>query len=335
MHVWRWVKQHARRYNRLVLLLPCLLLFVGSGYNQNHQSNHEQGHNVLEEERRSESYKFKDFDVDQWNSSQRVALVDDDREYFRDLGNATCFIRGTNWEKSAKLKECACERGYFGPHCGIPQSAWESHFKSHKRSLYKLKPRKTPRRIVHGLQVNHELDLYEARLEILKDVVDVYIMLESNYSSYGEPKPLTFLQKLQTGWMSRYQDSLLYVLLPFFPKAGESNGWYADAFLRLYLGKAGIKLVDNLRDDDIFLLLDADELPTAEALLFLKLFDGWKEPVQFGFRWTVFGFFWVKAEEPGWAASLPLVGQLLPRSGRDRLLTLYTACTIGMLREGR
>ena len=36
-----------------------------------------------------------------------------------------------------------------------------------------------------------------------------------------------------------------------------------------------MKLIDNLRDDDIFLLLDADELPNPEALMFLKLFDGW------------------------------------------------------------
>ena len=45
-----------------------------------------------------------------------------------------------------------------------------------------------------------------------------------------------------------------------------------------------MKLVDNVRDDDVFLLLDADELPTAESLMFLKMFDGWLEPVKFGFR---------------------------------------------------
>ena len=140
--------------------------------------------------------------------------------------------------------------------------------------------------------MNHEFDLFEARLEMLKGVVDVYLMLESNYSSYGEPKPLSFLNKLQEGWLSSHQPSLLYILLPFFPKAGETNGWFADAFLRLFLGKSGMKLplfylcqfqpvipgmklLDNVRDDDIFLLLDADELPNPESLMFLKLFDGW------------------------------------------------------------
>ncbi|XP_023341090.1 beta-1,4-mannosyl-glycoprotein 4-beta-N-acetylglucosaminyltransferase [Eurytemora carolleeae] len=92
-----------------------------------------------------------------------------------------------------------------------------------------------------------------------------------------------------------------------------------------------MKMIENTREDDIFLLLDADELPTKEALIFLKLFDGWREPVKFGFRWTVFGFFWLKAEDPGQLESIPLIGKLFSRKKQERLLTLYTVCTLGML----
>ena len=88
------------------------------------------------------------------------------------------------------------------------------------------------------------------------------------------------------------------------------------------------------RDDDIFLLLDADELPTVEALMFLKLFDGWTEPVKFGFRWTVFGFYWLKAEEPGMLDKVPFLGSLINSQKAEKLLTLYVACTVGMLRQG-
>ena len=62
------------------------------------------------------------------------------------------------------------------------------------------------------------------------------------------------------------------------------------------------------REDDLFLLLDADELPTPDVLLFLKLYDGYTEPIRFGFRWTVFGFFWLKAEDPGLVDKIPLLG---------------------------
>jgi len=280
----------------------------------------------------SEKYKFKNFPLDKWNETQKFRLQDSYKSYFKEVGhNNTCYILGTNFNASSS--KCVCKGKYFGPHCGIPESAWESHYKHYKSSLQKLKPRKTPRRLIHGLQVNHEFDLFDARLKSLQDTVDVYIVLESNFSSYGEAKPLSFLNKFKSGWLSEFQDNLVYVFLPFFPKAGETNGWYADSFLRLYLGKSGMKLIDNIRDDDIFLLLDADELPTVESLMFLKLFDGWTEPVKFGFRWTVFGFYWLKAEDPGMLEKVPWLGSMLSSQKSERLLTLYVACTVGMLKQ--
>ncbi len=46
------------------------------------------------------------------------------------------------------------------------------------------------------------------------------------------------------------------------------------------------------RDDDIFLLNDADELPRRELLLFLKLHDGYPVPVGFHMQWTRYDFYW-------------------------------------------
>jgi beta-1,4-mannosyl-glycoprotein beta-1,4-N-acetylglucosaminyltransferase len=53
-----------------------------------------------------------------------------------------------------------------------------------------------------------------------------------------------------------------------------------------------LKQVTGYRDDDIFLLNDADELPRRELLLFLKLHDGYPLPVGFHMHWTLYGFFW-------------------------------------------
>ena len=167
---------------------------------------------------------------------------------------------------------------------------------------------------------------------MLNDAVDVYLLLESNYTSYGSSKPLTFLHKFQEGWLSEFQEKILYILLPFFPKQGETNGWFADSFLRLYLGKHGMPLVSNLRDDDVFLLLDADELPTKESLMFLKAFDGWTEPVQFGFRWTNFGFYWLVTKEDDGVVS-KVMSKLFNKKKAERLLTLTVACTVGMMRK--
>ena len=66
------------------------------------------------------------------------------------------------------------------------------------------------------------------------------------------------------------QDKIAYVFLGHFTEKGKTNGWYADSYLRTHLSRQGLRLVSGLRDDDIFLYLDADELPTREMLLFLK-----------------------------------------------------------------
>ena len=283
-------------------------------------------------------FKFSNFELNTWSESQKFELQDSSSDqYFISFGKHECYKLGSDEKLSGAVKGCVCRRGYHGPHCGIPTSAWQSYYqdKSHRGALSKLKPRKQPRRLIHGLQVNHETDLFEARLDMLDSVVDVYLVLESNYSSYGTAKPLTFLDKFRSGWLSSFQEKLLYVFLPYFPKEGETNGWYADSFLRMYLGKKGMAMVEGARDDDIFLLLDADELPSLESLMFLKLFDGWTEPVKFGFRWTVFGFFWLESEEPGIMESIPFLAKILNKKASEKLLTLYVACTVGMLRDGK
>jgi len=280
-------------------------------------------------------FKFINFELNTWSESQRFELKDSSSsdQFFITFGKHECYKLGSNEKMSSPVKGCVCRRGYHGPHCGIPTSSWQSYYKDKSHEAAKLRPRKQPRRLIHGLQVNHETDLFEARLEMLDKVVDVYLVLESNYSSYGTPKPLTFLDKFRSGWLSSFQQKLLYVFLPYFPKEGETNGWYADSFLRMYLGKKGMAMVEGAKDDDIFLLLDADELPSLESLMFLKLFDGWTEPVKFGFRWTVFGFFWLEAEEPGIVESIPFLAKILNKKASEKLLTLYVACTVGMLRD--
>ncbi|KAH9382247.1 hypothetical protein HPB48_014740 [Haemaphysalis longicornis] len=54
---------------------------------------------------------------------------------------------------------------------------------SHKRRV-------TPRKIVNGLVLNHELDLLEIRVNELRDSVDYYVIVEANYTFFGTRKPL-------------------------------------------------------------------------------------------------------------------------------------------------
>ena len=50
-----------------------------------------------------------------------------------------------------------------------------------------FKLRKKLRRLVMGTAINHELEITEIRFEMLKDVVDVFILAEGNVSA-GETR---------------------------------------------------------------------------------------------------------------------------------------------------
>ena len=215
-----------------------------------------------------------------------------------------CFIKGTDASKTPEnASKCSCTNNYHGIDCGIPDSVWHGLYRGSKTYQKKLKIRPKMRRLIHAVPVNHEFDLFEARVQMLKDVVDVYLIQESNYTAYGSPKDLLFINRFKNGWLTEEQTNILWVFLHFFPQRGEEDGWFLDSFMRKYLSKEGLRLIDNQADDDIFLLLDADELPLPDVLLFLKLYDGYSEPIRFGFRWTVFGFYWLKTEEQGMLVS--------------------------------
>lgn len=272
---------------------------------------------------------FQNFDVSNWGKTQKLHLVDDKKVYFKSLKSGQkCFIEGTDFAKSET--SCKCLPDYYGTDCGIPDAVWYGHYSSRHKDRERLKVRDVPRRIIHGVPVNHEFDFFEARVKTLHDVVDAFIIQESNFTTFGSQKDLHFLDKFRQGWLGEFQNKFLYVFLSHFTEKGKDNGWYADAYIRVFLSRRGLPMVENKRDDDLFLLLDADELPLREVLLFLKLYDGYTEPIRFGFRWTVFGFFWLKADDPGLMEQVPILGKLFHKT-KERLLQLWVVCTLGML----
>ena len=98
---------------------------------------------------------------------------------------------------------------------------------------------------MHGVLVNHEYDFFEARVETLKDVVDAFIVQESNFTTFGSSKELHFLQKFKNGWLADVQDKFLYIFLSHFKEKGHENGWYADAYIRMYLSRSGLPMING------------------------------------------------------------------------------------------
>ncbi|XP_004913813.1 beta-1,4-mannosyl-glycoprotein 4-beta-N-acetylglucosaminyltransferase isoform X2 [Xenopus tropicalis] len=209
-------------------------------------------------------------------------------------------------QQRRKWVECVCLPGWYGPSCGVPTVVQHSNLPTKDR----LTPRSKPRRVINAININHEFDLLEARFHELNGVVDVFLVCESNFTAYGEARPLLFRQMLLNGTFDYIKSKVVYVYLNHFPEGGKQDGWIADDYLRTFLTRNGVGRLRNLRDDDLFIIDDADEIPSREGLLFLKLYDGWTEPVAFHMRKSLYGFFW---KQPG-------------------TLDVISACTVGMLR---
>lgn len=206
-----------------------------------------------------------------------------------------------------RLVKCVCRPGWHGPYCGVPTMVYHSNLPTKER----LTPRQVPRRIINAININHEFDLLHARFHELSQAVDLFIVCESNFTAYGERRPLGFLQRLLNGTYDYVKHKLLYVFLDHFPEGGRQDGWIADDYLRTFLTRNGMSRVVGARPDDVFVINDADEIPAQEALLFLKLFDGWTEPFALHMRKSLYGFFWKQFGS----------------------LEVISGCTVGMLRD--
>lgn len=175
----------------------------------------------------------------------------------------------------------------------------------------RLTPREVPRRVINAININHEFDLLHVRFHELAQAVDLFLVCESNFTAYGERRPLSFLRLLLNGTYDYIRHKILYVFLDHFPEGGRQDGWIADDYLRTFLTHNGMSRVVGARADDVFVINDADEIPAREGLLFLKLFDGWTEPFAIHMRKSLYGFFWKQFGS----------------------LEVVSGCTVGMLRD--
>ncbi|XP_028302845.1 beta-1,4-mannosyl-glycoprotein 4-beta-N-acetylglucosaminyltransferase [Gouania willdenowi] len=206
-----------------------------------------------------------------------------------------------------RLVKCVCRPGWHGPYCGVPTMVYHSSLPTKER----LTPREMPRRVINAINVNHEFDLLHARFHELAQAVDLFLVCESNFTAYGEKRPLSFLRLLLNGTYDYIRHKILYVFLDHFPDGGHQDGWIADDYLRTFLTRNGMSRVVGARSDDVFVINDADEIPAHEGLLFIKLFDGWTEPFAIHMRKSLYGFFWKQFGS----------------------LEVVSGCTLGMLRD--
>jgi len=243
------------------------------------------------------TWKFKSREKEDWKHDKIVLQPQNSRnDTILELGaDVKCYARGCKLKESKLKNSCICHADYYGKSCGIPDSVWFGSAKKEEIEGFSL--RSKPRRIVQTLIVNHEFDLFEARIRDHWDTVDVFLILEAKFTAFGDKKQAKFFDKLKSGWLAEYQHKILYVYLDFFHEKGKNDGWFADSYPRVYLGEQGLIRVEGLEDNDMIVYNDADEIPNRSTLEFLKYYEGFTEPITFVYRWTIFGYYWLSVDK--------------------------------------
>lgn len=103
----------------------------------------------------------------------------------------------------------------------------------------------------------NENDLLEIRLNVLKDIVDKFVIIEGTKTFSGNNKPLNFDK-------DRFKDfdgKILYYVFDNYPEF--TNAWIYENLQRNYILNALDKICQG---DDIIIISDVDEIPSQYAI---------------------------------------------------------------------
>lgn len=104
----------------------------------------------------------------------------------------------------------------------------------------------------------NEFDLLEIRLNVLKDVVDRFVLVEATRTHSNLPKPLHFEENKDR--YAPFLDRITHIVVDEYPEYETS--WTYENHQRNEIRRG----LEDCRDDDIVLISDLDEIPRAELV---------------------------------------------------------------------
>lgn len=117
---------------------------------------------------------------------------------------------------------------------------------------------KKPPTVYDGFLFYNELDILELRLNELNDVVDRFILVESNTTFTGMPKPYYYEENKER--FKQFEHKIIHIKVDDSPVT--DSPWDAEKYQRnaIYRG------LNNCLPDDIILISDVDEIPNLNAI---------------------------------------------------------------------
>ena len=104
----------------------------------------------------------------------------------------------------------------------------------------------------------NEIDLLEIRLNVLRDVVDRFVLVEVGETHTGKRKPFYFKDNIHR--FDLFRDRIIYVGIESFPPGHDA--WWNENYQR----NAILRGLSNARSDDVIMISDLDEIPRPEVV---------------------------------------------------------------------
>ena len=131
-------------------------------------------------------------------------------------------------------------------------------------------------KIIDCFTFYNEFDILYYRLSLLYDIVDYFIIVEANKTHTGKDKPYNFIENIEK--YNKFMEKIIYVQVedldsnPYVNSDGNWNDgvWQNENKQRNYID-VGIRCVPDMRDDDIIIISDVDEIPNYNILLRFKV----------------------------------------------------------------
>jgi len=140
------------------------------------------------------------------------------------------------------------------------------------------------RRLFSIILFNSEFELLDLYLSEYYEIVDYFIIYESNSTFSGYKKPLYLTRTLlETNRYKNYRDKIIPITLPVLDVKSYDQrgpGFPREHLARREVIEKGLRAV-HARHGDMFIHGDLDEMPKARLLSYLKKCGGW-EHLQMG-----------------------------------------------------
>uniref|UniRef100_A0A6C0F7N6 Glycosyltransferase family 17 n=1 Tax=viral metagenome TaxID=1070528 RepID=A0A6C0F7N6_9ZZZZ len=122
----------------------------------------------------------------------------------------------------------------------------------------------------------NELDLLTYRFNLLNNIVDYFIIVESTHTFIGKEKKLFFNENKHL--FENFRNKIIHIIVDDFPykypnvNIGENDVWNNEFFQRNAISR-GINYIKDLSQYDVIIISDLDEIPDPYTLDKIKKGD--------------------------------------------------------------